>query len=146
MWIHISKIAKTIIFSTQTDVEDFIKLFFAKTIHNYCRTHRKFAQFMQLYTIQHKNSEKFSPIITKIGIFSSATAIVLQASANCSHTKFSKAAINCSYVYCEEDYGKCYKHTPFFFKRTIVSTGATNAQITKTNKTYGYCKLQHKQI
>ena len=100
----------------------------------------------QLYTIQHKNSEKFSPIITKIGIFSSATAIVLQTSANCSHTKFSKAAINCSYVYCEEDYGKCYKHTPFFFKRTIVSTGATNAQITKTNKTYGYCKLQHKQI
>ena len=30
MWIHISKIAKTIIFSTQTDVENFLKLFFAK--------------------------------------------------------------------------------------------------------------------
>ena len=30
MWIHISKIAKTIIFSTQTDVEDFIKLFLQK--------------------------------------------------------------------------------------------------------------------
>ena len=99
-----------------------------------------------LYTIQHKNSEKFSPIITKVGIFSSATAIVLQGDANCSHTKFSKAAINCSYAYCEEDYSKCYKHTPFFFRRTIVSTGATNAQITKTTKTYGYCKLQHKQI
>ena len=62
------------------------------------------------------------------------------------HMKIIKAAINCSYVYCEEDYGKCYKHTPFFFKCTIVSTGATNAQITKTNKTYRYCKLQHKQI
>ena len=145
MWIHISKIAKTIIVSRQTDVENFLTLFFAKTIHNYCRTHRKFAKIATLHNTT-QNSEKFSPIITKIGIFSSATAIVLQTSANYSHTKFSKAAINCSYAYCEEDYGKCYKHTPFFFKRTIVSTGATNAQITKTNKTYGYCKLQHKQI
>ena len=144
MWIHISKIAKTIIFSTQTDVEDFIKLFSQKP-STIIVEHTENSHNSRLYTIQHKNSEKFSPIITKIGIFSSATAIVLQASANCSHTKFSKAAINCSYAYCEEDYGKCYKHTPFFFKRTIVSTGATNAQITKTNKTYGYCKLQHKQ-
>ena len=94
------------------------------------------------YTIEGKlvrNSQK-------IGIFSSATAIALQTSANCSHTKFSKAAINCSYIYCEEDYGKCYKHTPFFFKCTIVSTGVTSTQITKTNKSCIYCKLQHKQI
>ena len=54
MWIHISKVAKTIIFSTQTDVEDFIKLFFAKTIHNYCRTHRKFAQFATLHNTTQK--------------------------------------------------------------------------------------------
>ena len=45
-----------------------------------------------------------------------------------------KGAINCSYTYCEEDHGKCYKHAPFFFKHTIVSTGVTNAQITKTIK------------
>ena len=125
-----------------------------KTFSSYCLQkpstiiveHTENSHNLQLYIIQHKNSEKFSPSITKIGIFSSATAIVLQTSPNCSHTKFSKAAINCSYLYCEEDSGKCYKHTPFFFKCTIVSTGATNAQITKTNKTHGYCKLQHKQI
>ena len=140
MWIHISKIAKTIIFSTQTDVENFHKLFFCKTIHNYCRKHGKFAKFVILHN-RMQISEKFSPIVTKIGIFPSATAIVLQTSANCSHTKFSKAAINCSHVYCEEDYGKCYKHTPLFFKCTIVSTSVTNAQITKTNKTCIYCKI-----
>ena len=141
MWIHISKIAKTIIFSTQTDVENFLKLFFAKTIHNYCRKHQKFAQFTTLHNTTQKIVRNSHLLSQKFGIFSSATAIVLQTSANCSHTKFLEAAINCSHIYCEEDYGKCYKHTPFFFKRTIVSTSITNAQITKTNKTSIYCKI-----
>ena len=139
MWIHISKIAKTIIFSTQTDVENFHKLFFCKTIHNYCRKHGKFAKFVILHN-RMQISEKFSPIVTKIGIF-------LKCHSNCSSNKckllthkIPKAAINCSHVYCEEDYGKCYKHTPLFFKHTIVSTSITNAQITKTNKTCIYCK------
>ena len=57
-----------------------------------------------------------------------------------------KGAINRSYAYCEEDYGKCYKHAPFFFKRTIVSTGVTTHKSLKQLNTYGYCKLQHKQI
>ena len=89
MWIHISKIAKTIIFFPQTDVESFHKLFFFKSIHNYCRKHRKFAKFVILHN-RMEISEKFSPIVTKFGIFSNATAIVLQTSTNCSHTKLSK--------------------------------------------------------
>ena len=109
------------------------------------RTHRKFAQFATLHNTT-QISEKFSPIVSKIWHF-------LKCHNNCYFNKPKllthknlKGAINCSYVYCEEEYGKCYKHTPFFFKCTIVSTGATNAQITKTTKTYGYCKLQHKRI
>ena len=91
-------------------------------------------------------NEKFSPIVSNIWHF-------LKCQNNCYFNKHKfltyknlKGAINSSYFYCEEDYGKCYKHAPFFFKRTIVSTGVTNAQITKTTKTYGYCKLQYKQI
>ena len=99
----------------------------------------------RLYTIHHK-SVRNSHLLSQIsGISSSAKTIVISTSVNCSHKK-SQGAINSSYFYCEEDYGKCYKHTPFFFKRTIVSTGVTNAQITKTTKTYEYCKLQHIQI
>ena len=89
MWIHISKIAKTIIFSTQKDVETFHKLFFCKTIHNYCRKHRKFAKLIILHN-RMQISEKFSPIVPKIGIFSSATSIVLRTKRKLLTRKLSK--------------------------------------------------------
>ena len=125
-----------------------------KTLSSYfCKSHPQIivehtenSHNLRLYTIQHKSVRNSHLLFQKFGIFSSATSILLNTKRKNAHTQIIKAAINCSYVYCEEDYGKCYKHTLFFFKRTIVSTGATNAQITKTNKTYGYCKLQHKQI
>ena len=148
MWIHISKIAKTIIFSTQTDVETFHKLFFCKAIHNYCRKHQKFTKFIILHN-RTQIGEKFSPIVKKKKklAFSQVPQQLFFKQVQIAHTqKFSKTAINCSYIYYEEDYGKYYKHTPFSFKCTVVSTGVTNAQITKTNKTCIYCKLQHRQI
>ena len=145
MWIHISKIAKTIIVSTQTEVETFQKLI--PTIPSTIIVENtENSPNSSSYTIECKNSEKFSPIVSKVGIFSSATAIVLNTKMQIAHTQIIKAAINCFHIYCEEDYGKCYKHTPSFFKHTFASTGVTNAQITKTNKTCIYCKLQHKQI
>ena len=70
----------------------------------------------RLYTIQ-QIGEKFSPIITKSGISSSATTIAFQKRKLLTHKNL-KGAINRSFAYCEEDYGKCYKHAPFFFKRT----------------------------
>ena len=107
------------------------------------------SQNSRLYTIDKntkQSSEKFSHIVSKIWHF-------LKCHNNCYSIKHKllthknlKGAINCSYAYCEEDYGKCYKHAPFFSKHTIVSTGVTNAKITKTTKTYRYYKLQHKQI
>ena len=115
MWIYISKIAKTIIFSTQTEVKIFHKLFFYKTIQNYCRKHRKLTKFVILYN-RTQSSEKFSPIVSKIGIFSSATSIVLHTKRKLLTRKLSKAAINCSYIYCEEIYGKVLQTRTILFK------------------------------
>ena len=75
------------------------------------------------YTIKHKNSEKFSPIITQSWHF-------LKCHSNCSTNKCKllihkiiKAAIDCSYVYCEGRYGEVLQTCIFLFKRTIVFTG-----------------------
>ena len=81
MWIHISKIAKTIIFSTQTDVETFHKLFFCKAIHNYCRKHQKFTKFIILHN-RTQIGEKFSPIVKK-----KKKLAFLKCHSNCSSNK-----------------------------------------------------------
>ena len=152
MWIYISAITKTIIFSTQTEVEIFHKLFFCKTIHNYCRNHRKFAKFVILHN-RIQISEKFSPIISKIGIFSSVTAIFQHTKRKLLTHKLSKAAINCSYIYCEEIYGKMLQTCTTLFKCTIVVTGvrkSTNISAQNTKQTdFTYIvnyKIQNKQI
>ena len=58
------------------------------------------------HTIEHKTVRKSHLLSQKSGIFSSATAIVLQTNVNCSYAKFVKAAIDCSYIYCERRYDK----------------------------------------
>ena len=126
MWIHISKIAKTIIFSTQTDVETFHKLFFCKTIHNYCRKHRKFAKFVILHN-RTQISEKFSPIVSKIGIFSSATSIVLHTKCKLLTRKLSKQQLTAHTSIVKRYTAKCYKHTPISSKHTIVVTGVSKS-------------------
>ena len=63
--------------------------YFFKTIHNYCRKHRKFAKIVILHN-RTQVSEKFSPIVSKIGIFSSATAIVLNTKCKLLTRKLSK--------------------------------------------------------
>ena len=133
MWIYISAIAKTIIFSTQTEVEIFHKLFFCKTIHNYCRKHQKFAKFVILHN-RIQISEKFSPIISKIGIFSSATAIVQHTKRKLLTHKLSRAAINCSYIYCEGIYNKVLQTHIILFKCTFVVTGVRKSNNISTQK------------
>ena len=65
IWVHISTIAKTIVFPHKTKVEISPKSNLTKISTNYCRKHRKFAKFVNLHNrIQH--SEKFSPIISKL--------------------------------------------------------------------------------
>ena len=126
MWIHISKIAKTTIFSTQTDVETFHKLFFRKTIHNYCRKHRKFTKFVILHNIT-QTSEKLSPIVSKIGIFSSATSIVLHTKRKLLTRKLSKQQLTAFTSIVKRYMAKCYKHAPISSKRTIVVTGVSKS-------------------
>ena len=60
------------------------------TSHNYCRTHRKFAQFATLHNTTQTNSEKFSPIVSKIWHFLKCHNNCYSTSVNCSHTKISK--------------------------------------------------------
>ena len=64
MWVHISTIAKTIVFSTQNQGANISQIKSYKNIHNYCKKHRKFAKFIILHN-RIQNSEKFSPIISK---------------------------------------------------------------------------------
>ena len=109
------------------------------------RTHQKFAQFVTLHNTT-QISEKFSPIITKIWHF-------LKCHNNCYFNK-RKLLTHKNLKEQLTDHTPIVKRTMVSVtnthlsssKCTIVSTGATNAQITKTTKTYGYCKLQHKQI
>ena len=82
---------------------------------NYCRKHRKFTKFIILHN-RTQISEKFSPIVSKIGIFSSATSIVQYTKCKLLTHKILKAAINCSHIYCEEDYGKVLQTCTSLFK------------------------------
>ena len=100
----------------------------------------------RLYTIQQKISEKFSPIISKIWHFLKCHNNCIPKSVNCSHTKISKEQLTA--------------HMPIV-KRITVSVTNTHLSssnvllcqlVSQTHKllkqlnTYGYCKLQHKQI
>ena len=112
MWIYISAIAKTIIFSTQNRGGNISQVIFCKNIHNHCRKHRKFTKFIILHN-RIQISENFSPIISKTGIFSNTTAIVQQTSVNCSHTKLSKQQFTAHMSIVKGYMAKCYKHAPF---------------------------------
>ena len=109
------------------------------------RKHRKFTKFMTLHNTA-QISEKFSPIITKTWHFLKCYNNYIPNSVNCSHIKISKEQLTA--------------HTPIVKRITVSVTNthlsfsnallcqlvSQNAQITKTTKTCGYCKLQHKRI
>ena len=127
MWIHISKIAKTIIFSTQTEVETFHKLFSAKPPTIIVENTENSPNSLS-YTIEHKLVRNSHLLSQKIGIFSSATSIVLHTQCKLLTRKLSKAAINCSHIYCEEIHGKVLQTcTPISSKHTIVVTGVSKS-------------------
>ena len=65
------------------------------------------------YTIEHKIVRKSHPLLCKIGIFSSATAIVLETKINCSYTRASKQQLTAHTSIVKGDTAKCYKHMTF---------------------------------
>ena len=56
--------------------------------------------------IQFKNCENFSPIVRKKWHFLKCHRYCYTNSVNCSYTKASKKAIDCSYIYCEREHNK----------------------------------------
>ena len=125
MWVYISAKAKTIVLPHINRGGNTSQILSCTHIHNYYRKHRKFAKFVILHN-RTQNSEKFSPIIKQNWHF-------LKCHCNCSTNKCKllickiiRAAIDCSYIYCEGRYGKVLKTRIFLFKRTIVFTGVKN--------------------
>ena len=78
MWIRISKIAKTISFSTQTEVEIFQKLIPAKP-STIIVENTENSPNSSSYTIDRKSVRNPHLLFQKFGIFSSATSIVLNS-------------------------------------------------------------------
>ena len=135
MWIRISKIAKTISFSTQTEVEIFQKLIPAKP-STIIVENTKNSPNLSSYTIDHKSVRNSHLLFQKFGIFSSATSIALYTKRKLlSHAKVSKQQLTALNPIVKRYTAKCYKHAPFSSKRTIVVTGvskATNIHIQNT--------------
>ena len=137
MWVHNSALAKTIVCPHKIKVENSSQIISYKNIQNYCRNNRKFTTFVILHNkiqtvrISHQISQKFG-ISSKCHVNCSSNKCKLLLH------KTSRAAINCSYVYCGKDYGKCYKHAPLssntllyslVLKRQPISPGTNIKQI-----------------
>ena len=111
MWVDISKIAKTIVFPHKTKVEISHKSNLTKISTNYCRKHEN-SPNSSSYTIEYK--------IVRNSHLLSQNWHFLKCHSNCSTNKCKlltrkviKAAIDCSYVYCEGTTAKCCKYTLF---------------------------------
>ena len=90
------------------------------------------------YTIVYKIVRNSHLLSHKIGIFSSATAIVLQTSINCSHTKSSKQQLTAHMSIVKGNMAKCYKHAPFSSNALLCSL------VLKSKPTFTRRKIQNK--
>ena len=111
MWVHISTIAKTIVFPHKTKVEISHKSNLTKTF-TIIVENTKNSPNLSSYTIEFK--------IVRNSHLLSQNWHFLKHHSNCSINKCKslthkviKAAIDCSYIYCEGNMAKCYKHALF---------------------------------
>ena len=121
MWVHIGAKAKTIVLPHKIDVVILHKLYLTKTSTIIVENTENLPN-LSSYTIEYKTVRN-SHLLSQNWHF-------LKCHSNCSSNKHKlllhkiiKAAIVCSYVYCEENYGKVLQTCTFLFKRTIVFTG-----------------------
>ena len=112
MWVHISTKAKTIVFPHKIKVVILHKLYLTKT-STIIVENTENSPNSSSYTIEYKIVRNSHLLSQKIGIFSSATAIVLQTSINCSHTKSSKQQLTAHTSIVKGNMAKCYKHALF---------------------------------
>ena len=122
MWVLISTIAKTIVFPHKIKVEILHKLYPTKMSTIIIENTENLPN-LSSYTIEYKIVRNSHLLSHKIGIF-------LKCHSNCSTNKckllthkITKAAIDCSYIYCEGKYDKVLQTHTFLFKCTIVFTG-----------------------
>ena len=140
MWVHISAIGKTIVFPHKIEVEILNKLYPTKTSTIIVENTKNFP-YSSSYTIEYK-------IVRNSHLLSHKNWHLLKCHSNCSTNKhillthkIIKAAIDCSYVYCEGKYDKVLQTRTFLFKCTIVCTGVKKVnwhyrEKYKTNKSY----------
>ena len=122
MWVLISTIAKTIVFPHKIKVEILHKLYPTKTSTIIVENTENLPNSSS-YTIEYK-------IVRNSHLLSHKNWHFLKCHSNCSTNKrkllthkITKAAIDCSYIYCEGKYDKVLQTCTFLFKRTIVFTG-----------------------
>ena len=122
MWVNISAKAKTIVLPHKIEVEILHKFYLAH-ISTIIAENTENLPNSSSYMIEHKIVRNSHLLLCKIGIIS-------KCHSNCSTNKCKllirkiiKAAIDCSYVYCEGRYGKVLQTCVFLFKCTTVFTG-----------------------
>ena len=131
MWVHISTIAKTIVFPHKTKVEIFHKSNPTKT-STIIVENTENSPNSSSYTIEYK--------IVRNSHLLSQNWHFLKCHSNCSTNKRKllthkviKAAIDCSYIYCEGNMAKCYKHA-LFSSNALLCSLVLKSQLTFSRK------------
>ena len=135
MWIYISTIAKTTVFPHKIKVGKSQNSNPTKYPQVIVEKKPKNLPNLSSYTIEYKLVRNSHLLSQNWHFLSSTTAIVQHTKRKFLTHKLSKAAINCSYIYCEEIYGKVLQTRTILFKRTIVVTGVRKNQLTFLHKT-----------
>ena len=112
MCLNISAKAKQLFYHTKIEVVIFHKLYLAH-IFTIIAENTENSLNSSSYTIEPKIVRNSHLLLCKLGIFSSATAIVLQTSVNCSYAKSSKQQLTAHTSIVKGDMAKCYKHVSF---------------------------------
>ena len=134
MWVHISALAKTIVFPHKIEVEIVHKLYPTKTSTIIVENTENLPN-LSSYTIEYK-------IVRNSHLLSHKNWHFLKCHSYCSTNKHKllthkiiKAAIDCSYIYCEGKYDEVLQTHTFLFKCTIVFTGVKRSTDITTKNT-----------
>ena len=141
----LAKLLKKLSFPHKQRWKFFTSYFSAKTVHNYCRKHRKFAKFIILHN-RTQLMRKFSPIVSKLAFSHVSQQLSNIQSTNCSHTNYKKRQLTAHTSIVKRYTAKCYKHAPFLFKSTLLWSLVLANQLTSPHKTQKQTNIAHSII
>ena len=134
MWVHISTKAKTIVLPHKNQGGNTSQIISTQT-STIIVENTENLPYSSSYTIEYK-------IVRNSHLLSHKNWHFLKCHSNCSTNKHKllthkiiKAAIDCSYVYCERKYDKVLQTRTFLFKCTIVFTGVKKSTDITTQNT-----------